>query len=138
MDAESFLSFVEETIRKLLPTAESVRFRPANNLFDLSFTDSDDFVTAAMCANSANIHCQVVTTFEDKLKVPRPIRACVLRLSLDSACLDSRLIIFLYELLNLACYPDGDFDDIEKLRNKAQEYDIAIGNRSGNPEDSVL
>ena len=125
---------MEKVIRELVPSAEKVYFRPVNNFLDLSFSEQSDFVTAVMCAASANIRCEVIATFKGKLAKHKPINSCVLRLELGSNCVDVRLVTFLYELFNIVTTSEGSCvhaEDLDRFRAQAREYERDIQPQHG-------
>jgi len=95
-----------------LPTAEIVRFHPANSFVDVSFSGTNDFVIAVMGATGANIRSEVFNTFKGKLEKQKPISSCVLRFDLLRNCLDVRLIFFLYEVLGMKSADDALAKDV--------------------------
>lgn len=125
--ADAYCSFIEEAVRTLLPSAETIRFRPANNFMDLAFNNPNDFLSAVIGAGSANIKCEAIAIFRGKHQHPKPFEMCVLRLELAANCIDSRLIIFIYELLDLrSAHAPLPQDMVDQIQSTAGNYEREI------------
>ncbi len=55
-----------------------------------------------MAAGGANIRCELNATFVGKNSKSKSINSCIVRLYVASACLDIRLVYFLYEIFGMA------------------------------------
>lgn len=124
VDAEDFFRFFEASLRRSLATTEIVRFRPANNFLDVSFSGINDFIIAVMGVAGANIRSEIFSTFKGKIEKQKPINSCVLRLDLLRNCLDVRLVFFLYEVLGMKS-ADGTLtrDVYERENTNIKKYE---------------
>lgn len=102
MDADEFFAFFEKSLREWLPTLAASKFRPASDFLDISVSGVNDFVIVAMAAASANIRCEIFSSFKERLAERKSLESCTLRLELARHCLDVRLALFLYETFAMA------------------------------------
>lgn len=124
VDDSDFLVFFDATIRSLLPSTVSVRFRPENDFADLAFGDVREFVVAAIAAGGANVQMELVTVLDAPNRKLKSIGSCVIRLRLRHHCRDVRLCVLLHDVL-LTRSLDGALspEEIARRRDQIRAYE---------------